>query len=148
MYDHATHAQLARLEHAGMPDRAAIDLMGLYNAIAFCDAFGQLLVLGPVSEPLGFIAWLRCEPEHLQAFRDRDLDQIGALSTGELTQGRCLVIMETWCVKPRLSAIAARGLSHLPGVERLAAYTWGGNPKSRRWRERPVHGRTPVRRAA
>jgi hypothetical protein len=100
------------------------------------------MVFGPEFSPVGFVAWYRYDPEHLELVKACDFATIATLPRFELTHGRNLYIAETWTKVPKLAAIAARELAQLPGVERISAHTrLALDPTQRRWRERPVRKR-------
>jgi len=129
---------LARAEIAGMRDGDQRDLEAFMLVIGFCDSLGQLILFETTERILGFVGWIRGNLEHLPLFKARQFDAIRALPRQVLTGGSVLFIAETLTLEPGLSGRAARELSRLPGVERICAFVDGGDPPTRRFRERRI----------
>lgn len=87
----------------------------LAEVLQLCAGLGQLLTHGEQ-----FVAWLRCELEHVPLFVRGDMEEIRGLSVRELQEGAVLVVAELRVIDGRALRVA-RQLGRLPGVRWLAA---------------------------
>lgn len=94
------------------------DLM--FQGLTFCAGLRQLTY-----GPWGMVAWIRCEPEHLVLFYERDWQAILSLPRREFVTGPVLLVAEMLTFERGGAVGIIRKLAALPGVLMIGG--WKGD---------------------